>query len=186
MELRKVHFCILFSALLACGGILPSQQSIANTPDGQRLPIGVWESEQPDGSVIGIDLSSVPARVPDAVYPEGTPNPLGPRLQVGVFQRQHKKIACGDENFFVTGWTGPGSEDGSTVYANRRLEVHYHDRLNGSEIHIELVLDPIKDVWTGNIHRNGFDQRATLHRTSALPDPVHGGCFLEGPRLPQS
>lgn len=186
MELRNGRLCIFLSALLACRGILLSQQSSADAPGGQHLPIGVWESEQPDGSVIGIDLSVVPASVPDAVYPEGTPRPQGSRLQIGVYQRKHKKIACGEENFFLTGWTGPGSEDGFAVYANRKLEVHYHDRVSGSEIHVELVLDPIKEVWTGQFHRKGFDQPASLHRTSDRPDPAQGGCFLGGPSPPPS
>jgi hypothetical protein len=146
----------------------------------------VWESDQPDGSVVGIDLLVVPASVPGAVYPEGTPIPQGSRLQIGVFQRKHKRIACGDENFFVTGWTGPGSEDGLTVYANRKLEIHYHDRRSGSEIlrsgseilrsgseiYIELVLDPAKDEWTGRFLRNGFDRQVTLHRPPDQPDSV--------------
>jgi hypothetical protein len=178
MELRKGRLCVFLGVLLACSGILPSQQSSASAPDRQHPPIGVWESEQPDGSVIGIDLSTVPAGVPDAVYPEGTTRPQGSRMQIGVFQRQHKKIACGEENFFETGWSGPGSEDGFAVYADRKLEVHYHDRVSGSEIHVRLVLDPIKDVWTGQFHRKGFDRESTLHRTSNRPDPARGGCFV--------
>jgi hypothetical protein len=177
MELRKRYLWISLSALLACGGILLSQQIGTDTPAEQHLPIGMWESEQPDGSVIGIDLSTIPASVPGAVYPEGTQRPQGSRLQVGIFQRLHKRIACGEENFFVTGWTGPGSEDGFAVYADRKLEVHYNDRVSGSEIHIELVLDPIKDVWTGKFHRKGFDRQATLHRTSDRPDSAGGGCL---------
>lgn len=177
MEPRKGRFCILLSALLAYSWILLSPQSSGNAPSGEHLPVGVWESKQPDGSVVGIDLASFPASVPDAVYPEGTPKPQGFRLQIGVFQRQHERIACGDENFFVTGWTGPGAENGSTVYADRKLEVHYRDRVSGSEINVELVLDPLKDVWTGRFHRNGFDQQVTLHRTSNRPDPAQGGCY---------
>jgi hypothetical protein len=175
MELRKRRFCIFLSALLACRGILLSQQPTANAPSVEHLPAGVWESDQPDGSVVGIDLLVVtPAEVPGAVYvyPEGTPKPQGSHLQIGVFQRKHKKIICGDENFFATGWTGPGSEDGLTVYANRKLEIHYHDRRNGSEIDIELVVDPAKDEWTGRFHRNGFDRQVTLHRLSDQPDSV--------------
>jgi len=178
MELRKGRLCILLSALLTCRGNLPSQQLSANAPGEQHLPGGVWESEQPVGSVIGIYLSILPASVPDAVYSEGTPRPHGSGLQIGVFQRQHKEIACGEEDFFVTGWTGPGSEDGFAAYANGKLEVHYHDHLSGAEIQIELVLDPIKDVWTGQFHRKEFDRQVTLHRT---PDPSHlanGGCFI--------
>lgn len=150
MELRKVRLCIVLSALLACRGILLSQQPSADAQSAQQLPIGVWQSEQPDGSVVGIDLLALEAGMPNAVYPEGTPRPEGSRLQVGVFQRRHEKVACGEENFFVPGWTGPGSEDGSTVYANRKLEVHYHDHVSGSEIHVELTLDPTKDAWTGH------------------------------------
>jgi hypothetical protein len=129
----------------------------------------VWESTQPDGITVGIDLSVVPASVPDAVYPEGTPRPQGSRLQIGVLQRKQKRITYGDENFFVTGWTGPGSEDGIAVYANRKLEVHYHDRSDGSGIHVELVLDPVKDEWTGQFHRDGFDRQVTLLRPSDRP-----------------
>src|SRR5580658_6820030 len=103
MELPRRRFCIFLSALLVCRGILLSQQPSANAPGEQSLPIGVWESEQPDGSVIGINLDAVPASVPYAVYPEGTPRPQGSRLQIGVFQKQHKKIACGEENFFIVG-----------------------------------------------------------------------------------
>jgi hypothetical protein len=168
MELRKGRFCIFLSALLSCQGILLSQQPTANTPSGAHLPTGVWQSDQPDGSVVGIDVLAVPAEVPGTVYvdPEGTPTPQDLRLQVGVFWRKHKRIVCGDENFFAPGWTGPGSEDGITVYKNRNLEVHYHDPRDGSEVDIELVLDPTKDEWTGRFHRNGFDRQLTLHRAS--------------------
>jgi hypothetical protein len=134
----------------------------------------VWVSDQPDGSIVGIDLSVVsPAEVPgrNYVYPEETPKPQGSHLQIGVFQRNHKRIVCGDENFFATGWTGPGSEDGLTVYANRKLEIHY-DSHNGPATDIELVLDPARDEWTGRFHRNGFDRQVTLHRLSDQPDSV--------------
>jgi hypothetical protein len=174
MELRKRRFCIFLGAL-ACRGILLSQQPTANARSGEHLPAGVWESDQPDGSLVGIDLSVVvPAEVPGAnyVYPEGTRKPQSSHLQIGVFQRKHKRIICGDENFFATGWTGPGSEDGLTVYANRKLEIHYPDRSNGSAIDIELVLDPAKDEWTGRFHRNGFDRQVTLRRPSDQPDSV--------------
>jgi hypothetical protein len=158
---RKGYWCIYLSALLACRGVLLSQQSNANAPSEQPLLIGVWESEQPDGSTIGIDLS-----------------PQRSHLQVGVFQRQHKRIACEEENFFVTGWTGAGSENGFAVYANGKLEVHYHDRVSGSEIQVELVLDRVKDVWTGQFHRKEFDRQVTLHRTSYRPDIAQGGCQI--------
>lgn len=134
MEFRKGCLCILLSAFLACSWIPLSPQSNGNALNEEHLPlpVGVWESKQPDGSVVGIDLASVPASVPDAVYPEGTSKPQGFRLQIGIFQRQHERIACGDENFFVTGWTGPGPENGSTAYADRKLEVNYRDRVSGS------------------------------------------------------
>lgn len=35
--------------------------------------------------------ATVPASVPDAVEPEGSPRQSGPSLQVGVFQREHEK-----------------------------------------------------------------------------------------------
>jgi hypothetical protein len=54
MELQKGRFCIFLSALLACRGILLSQQPSANATGGQHLPVGVWQSKQPDGSVVGI------------------------------------------------------------------------------------------------------------------------------------
>jgi hypothetical protein len=145
----------------------------------------VWEAAQPDGSVIGIDLSTVQASVPDAVVPEGTPMQLGSRLQVGVFQRLQEKMACGEENFFVVAWTGPGSSDGLVSYANGKLEIHYFDHVSHSEIHVELVLDPVKDVWTGHFHRKGFDGQVILHRTSDRPDPAQGGCFISSSSIAQ-
>jgi hypothetical protein len=180
MELRTGRFCIFLSALLVCRGILLSQHSSDNAPSGQHLPVGVWQSQQPDGSAIGIDLSAVPASVPDAIYPEGTLRPPGSRLQIGVFQKQHEKILCGEENFFVAGWTGVGSSGATVSYTNGKLEIHYHDRVSGSEIHVELVLDPIKDAWTGHFHRERYDGQVILHRTSDRPDPAQGGCFFEG------
>jgi hypothetical protein len=169
VELRKGRFCIFLSALLACRGMLLPQQSSADALSGQHLPVGVWQSKQPDGSVIGIDLSALPASMPD--YPEGTPSPLGSRLLIGVFQKQHKRILCGEENFFVAGWA-----DFAVSYANGKLEIHYDDRVSSSEIHVELVFDPIKDAWTGHFHRERYDGRVILHRTSDQPDPAQGGC----------
>ena len=171
MKLRGRGFCIFLTALLAGSGILFSQQSSTNASSGEQPPTGVWESVQPDGTVVGIDLSVVPASVPDAVYPEGTPRPQGSRLQVGVFLG-HLQFAHRAENFFVTGWTGPGSENGSATYANRRLEVHYHDPSSGLEIHVELVLDPAKGEWTGRFHRDWFDRQITLHRHPDQPGPL--------------
>lgn len=186
MELRKERFCIFLSALLACRAILLSQQSSANGPDGQHLPVGVWQSKQSDGSVIDIDLSAVPASLPDVVYPEGTPRPQGSRLQIGVFERQRENIACGEETFFVTGAAGLGSSGALVSYTNGKLEIHYRDRASGSEIHVELVIDPTKDVWTGQFHRERYDGQVVLYRTSHRPDPAHGGCFLEGASPPPS
>jgi hypothetical protein len=131
MKLRKGRICIFLIVLLACRGVLLSQHSSANAPAGQHAPVGLWQSKQPDGSVIGIDLSAVPASVPDTGYPLGTPRPQGSRLQIGVFQRQHEKIGCGEENFFVAGWIGTGSSDAVVSYASGKLEVHYRDRVSG-------------------------------------------------------
>jgi hypothetical protein len=89
-------------------------------------------------------------------------------------------------HFFVDGWTGLGSSGALVSYANGKLEMHYHDRLSGSEIHVELVLDPIQDAWTGHFHRKSYDGQVILHRTSDRPDPAQGGCFLEGASLPPS
>jgi hypothetical protein len=187
MEPRKRRFCILLNSLLTCSGIVLAQQSTANRTDEQHFPVGVWESKQPDGSSVGIDLASVPASVPDAVVPEGTPVQHGSRLQIGVFQRHNERIRCGEENFFVIGWAGPGSESGTDSYANGKLAIDWYDRLHPpSEIHVELVLDPIKDVWTGHFHRKGFDGQVTLHRTSLRPDSAGGGCIHIGPTLPKN
>lgn len=171
MKLREKSLCFFLIALLACRGFLQSQQLSTNTSSGEQLPIGVWESNQLDGTIVGIDLSAVPANVPDAVYPEGTPRPEGSRLQIGVF-RGHSQIAHHVENFFETGWTGPGSDNGFAAYANRRLEVHFHDPRSGLEIDIDLVLDPAKDEWTGWFHRDSFVQQITLHRHLDQPGPV--------------
>jgi hypothetical protein len=164
-------FCIFLIVLLASRGILPSQESSTNASSGEHLPIGVWESVQPDGTVVGIDLSVMPASVPDAVYPEGTPKPQGSRLQIGVFHGA-SQIPHHVQNFFVTDWTGPGSENGFAVYANQKLQVQYHDPQSSLEIHIELVLDPAKDEWTGRFHRDSFDRKITLHRVPDHHDPV--------------
>jgi hypothetical protein len=169
VRLRK-YFGLVLSALLTYGAILQSQEPNADSASGEQFPVGMWEATQSDGITVGIHLSVVPPSVPDAVFPAGTPIPQGSHLQIGVFQRKHKRLTYGDENFFVTGWTGPGSEDGGAVYANRKLEVHYHDRHSGSEIHLELALDPIKDAWTGQFHRDGFDRQVTLLRVSDRPE----------------
>jgi hypothetical protein len=183
MELRERSFCIFLIALLACGGFLLSQQSSTNTSSGEHLPIGMWESKQPDGTVVGIDLSVVPASVPDAVYPEGTPRPLGSRLQIGVFLG-HSQMAHHVENFFVTGWVGPGSENGFATYENRRLEVHNRDPRSDFETHIELVLDPTKDEWTGRFHRGSFDRQVTLERPSDQPGLVAPALLLTSTGTP--
>ena len=183
MKLRERSFCIFLIVLLASRGILLSQQSSTNASSGEHLPIGVWESVQPDGTVVGIDLSVVPASVPDAVYPEGTPRSQGSRLQIGVFHGP-SQIAHRVQNFFVTGWTGPGAENGFAVYANRRLEVHYHDPRSGLEIHVELVLDPAKDEWTGRFHRDSFDRQITLHRPPDHHDPVAPALLLTSAGTP--
>ena len=90
--------------LLRTGSILSLQQSV-NTPsmEPDGLPVGVWESLQVDGSAVGLDLSEVPATVQSG-QPE--PEDFAKRksaLQVGVFQKHHQRIACGEENFFVIG-----------------------------------------------------------------------------------
>lgn len=172
MGIRKGHLRIVLGALVLCKTSVLSQQPSAVTSNQPDLPVGVWEAAQPDGSVIGIDLATVPASEPDAVYPEGTPRPQGSRPQIGVYQRLQKTIACGEEIFFAICWTGPGSSDGYESYANRKLETQHYDRVDHSEIHVELVLDPGKDVWTGRFHRKGLDGQVILHRTSDRPDPA--------------
>ncbi len=177
MAVRKEYLWILLGAVLCEGSIL-SQQPAAASSNQSALPVGVWEAAQPDGSAVGIDLASVPASVPDAVLPEGTPRPQGSRLQIGVFQRQHRRIACLEENFFIVGWTGPGSSDSLVNYAGGKLEIDSYDPVNRSEIRLALVLDPINDVWTGHFHRERFDGDVVLRRTSDRPDSAQGGCIL--------
>jgi len=181
MKLRDAGFCLVLSVLLAPSGFLLSQNSSADLPNRHPFPAGQWESPETNGSVVGIYLVSIPVAAPDAVEPEGTARDHGSRLQIGVFQRQHERVACGEENFFLTGWTGPGSANGFATYTNGRLEVHYHDPVSGSEIHVQLVHDPIKDVWTGHFQRKGFDGEVTLHRTTERADVMQGGCSLESP-----
>lgn len=169
---------LLVIAALSFGqaAVLPQQQS-ALTSVQPGLPVGVWEVPQPNGSVIGIDLAAVPASAPDA--PEaGTPKQRSSRLQVGIFQRNHEGIACGEENFFVMGSTDPASSNTLMTYANGKLRIDYRDRADGSEIHVELTYDPVKDVWTGHFQRKTFDGQVTLHRTSDRPDPAEGGCVI--------
>jgi hypothetical protein len=183
MKLREGSFCVFLIVSLASRGVLLSQAARPNASSGEHLPIGVWESVQPDGTAVGIDLSVVPASVPDAVYPEGTPRPLGSRLQIGVFLG-HSQMAHHVENFFVTGWAGPGSENGFATYANRRLEVHYRDPRSDFETHIELVLDPTKDEWTGRFHRGSFDRQVTLERASDQPGPAAPALLLTSTATP--
>jgi hypothetical protein len=171
MELGGGRFCIFLIAVLASGGSALSQQSGTSTTSGENFPTGVWESNQPDGTVVGIDLSAVPANVPGVVYPQGTPRPEGSCLQIGVFHG-NSQTAHRTENFFVTSWTGPGSEYGSAAYANRRLEVNFHDPRFGLEVQLELAFDPAKDEWTGRFHRDSFDQQLTLRRPPKPPSSI--------------
>ena len=183
MEFRARNFCILLIALLTCTGIFLAQHSSVNASSAERYPIGTWESDQPDGTIVGIDLSVVPASIPGAVYPEGTPRPQGSRLQVGVF-RGRSQTGHRVENFFITGWTGAGSENGVAAYADRRLQIHFRDPLTGLEIQAELVLDTAKDEWTGRFHRNSFDRQITLHRSSGQPGPVTPALLLTATGTP--
>jgi hypothetical protein len=144
-----------------------SQAPAPNSSGSEPLPAGMWESTQSDGITVGMMLSVVPARIPGAVYPEGTPIPKGSRLEVGVFQRKHKQITFGDVNYFKTASV---SEDGTAVYGNRKLELQYRDPRSGSEIQVELQLDPNKDEWTGRFHRGGFDRQVTLVRVPERPE----------------
>jgi hypothetical protein len=183
VELRKRCFCIFLISLLAFRGFLISQQLSTNTSSEEHLPVGVWESHQPDGTVVGIDLSVAPASVPDAVYPEGTPRPQGPRLQIGVFLG-NSQTAHRAKNFFVTDWTGAGSKNAFAAYANRRLEVHYRDPSSDFEIQVDLVLDPAKDEWTGRLHRGSFDGQIVLRRPTDQPGPVAPALLLTATGTP--
>jgi hypothetical protein len=171
MRIQRRSYYILLIALLACSGILLSQQSSADTVIAQNVRGGLWESVEPDGTVAGIDLAGIPASVPDAVYPEETPRPKDLRIQIGVFHG-NSQTAHRAENFFETGWTGPGSEYGSATYENQKLEVNYHDPRFGLDIQLELVFEPAKDEWTGRFHRGSFDRQVTLRRHPPQPGPV--------------
>jgi hypothetical protein len=183
MLIRKSISGLILGALLTCEGTLFSQRPDANSAGSEPLPVGTWESTQPDGTRVGMDLSVIPASVPDAVYPEGTPRPLGSRLQIGIFVG-HSQMAHHVENFFVTGWAGPGSENGFATYANRRLEIYYRDPRSDFETHIELVLDPTKDEWTGRFHRGSFDRQVTLERPSDQPGSAAPSLFLTSTATP--
>ena len=176
MAMRKRHLRIILGAVALCGTVL-SQQQRTNTADQQDLAVGVWESVQADGSTIGIDLSKEHAE--DAPSGKAT-------LQVGVFQKQHQQISCGEENFFVIGLKDP-NHDTVGSYAQGRLEIQYRDHVSGSVIQLDLILDPITDVWKGHFHREylekpfrheSFDGNVVLHRASDEPAPAQGGCFV--------
>ena len=183
MEFRARSYCLLIIALLTCTGIFFAQNSSVNASSGESYPIGSWESEQPDGTIVGIDLSVVPASIPDEVYPEGTPRPQGSRLQVGVF-RGRSQTGHRVESFFITGWTGAGSENGFAAYADRRLQIRFRLPQSGLEIQAELVLDTAKDEWTGRFHRNSFDRQITLHRRLDQPGPVTPALLLTATGTP--
>ena len=168
---RRYLPAILCTAVL-CDAVVLSQQQGANSAN---LPVGVWESVQADGSTIGIDLSKEHA--------EGTP-PGNDTLQVGVFHKQHQRVACGEENFFVIGENDP-NHDTVDSYANGRLEIQYQDHVSGSVVQLDLRLDPIKGVWKGHFRRESFvkqfrqsrfDRQVVLSRTSRQPDSAQGGC----------
>lgn len=170
MAISKRQLRILLGAVVLCEGSVLSQQQGTHR---ENLPVGVWESAQADGSTIGIDLTREHA--------EDTA-PGKDALQVGVFHKQHQRIACGEENYFVIGEEDP-SHDALMSYAHGQLEIDYHDHVSGSEIHLNLILDPFRDVWTGHFLRDfharpfprqSFDGQVVLHRVSR----EHGGCQM--------
>ena len=191
MEIGKGRLWIVIGAMLLRIGSILSQQPSANAPpkEPDGLPVGVWESGQPDGSAIGIDLSEVLATVQSGQL---KPEDFARResvLQVGVFQKHHQRIACGEENFFVIGEKDDLFHDAFSSYARGKLEIHYHDHVTGSEIQLILILDSFHDVWSGHFQREfidgpfqgqRFDGEVVLHRTSLKPDPAQGGCFTTG------
>ena len=177
MAIRKRHLRIILGAVVLCEGSILSQQQRTNTASQVGFPVGVWESVQTDGSIIGIDLSKE--------HSEGAPTGQY-TLQVGVFHKQHQRIACGEENFFVMGSKDP-NHDTVDSYSHGRLEIQYRDHVSGSVVQLDLILDPITDVWTGHFRRESFveqfrkerfDAQVVLHRTSRQPDPAQGGCFV--------
>lgn len=185
MEIQKRRLWTAIGVMLLRTGSILSQQPSANTPPKEPdLPVGVWESVQADGSAIGIDLSEARATVQSGqLEPEDFTRHTSV-LQVGVFQKHHQRIACGEENFFVI-----GEKDSNRVtvssYTRGKLEVHYRDQVTGSEVQLILILDPFHDVWTGHFQRDFFDRHfrrqsfdgeIVLHRTSRQPDPAQGGC----------
>jgi hypothetical protein len=191
MEIRKGRLWIVIGAMLLCTGSILSQQPSANTPpkEPDRLPVGVWESVQADGSAIGIDLSEVLATVQSGQLEPEDFTRRKSVLQVGVFQKHHQRIACGEENFFVIGEKDDLNHDAVSSYTRGKLEIHYHDHVTGSEIQLILILDSFHDVWTGHFQREFFDRpfqgqrfdgQVVLHRTSLQPDPAQGGCFTGG------
>jgi hypothetical protein len=177
VAIRKRHLGILLGAVVLCEGSILSQQQRTNAANQPGLPVGVWESVETDGSIVGIDLSKEHSE--DAPTGQDT-------LQVGVFHKQHERIACGEENFFVIGLKDP-NHDTVDSYGRGRLEIQYRDHVSGSVVQLDLNLDPITDVWTGHFHRDSFvkqfrterfDAQVVLHRASRQPDPAQGGCLV--------
>lgn len=175
METRNV-----LGALVLCAVSVQTQQQSATTPippEPVLLPAGVWESVQADGSTVGIYVRPVSG---DDVPKEQMEGDDGVVLAVGVFQKRHQQIDCGEQNFFAIGEKDP-SHDAVTSYAHGKLEIHYHVHVTGSEIQLKLILDPSRNVWTGHFQRDvharpfpdqSFDGQVVLHRVPR----EQGGC----------
>ena len=171
--------------MIVWAGAISSQGQSANIPSQLNYPVGVWESEQPDGSAIGIDLAEETESVPSGGEGDGDVPQTKVVLVVGAFHREHLRINCGEETFFVIGRRSGNHDVDESRYANGRLQIQYYDHVHGATIELDLLLDPIKEVWTGHflretlygrLHPQSFDGEVELHRTSPQSDPARGGC----------
>jgi hypothetical protein len=181
MGIVNRYLCIVSAALVLCNGSTLSPQQSVTAPNPPNLLIGVWESVQADGSAIGIDLSEVPADLQSGSEPSGDPGGRKALLQVGVFQKRHQRIACGEENFFVIGKKDP-DHDSIENFVHGKLQIRYRDHVSGLEIQLVLAYDPFRDLWTGHFRRGKFDGEVELHRASHRPDAAQGGCIITGSR----
>jgi len=152
----------LWSFAVALQSVLLIGVSMTAMPQTDRPvtlgPMHDWESTDNRGRGVGLDLQEI--RQEDGHS----------TMEIGVYERSNNGLRCGDENFFVTHFIDPNGASNVVEYSDHTLVIHYkaHDGTTTS-IDLNLTLDQNRDEWTGQFHRNLYDEHVVLKRVPKHP-----------------
>ena len=167
--MRGIVIIRLSFALLPVIACIQAIATVASGQEEAQPSQGIWEASNGKGGAVGLNLWQESSSLfhGGAANHNETPHPV---LQIGIYERAHAAVRCGEENFFDTGWRGHKDFGVKAELIGEHLVVTYPQFPRENAVDLDLWWNTEGGDWKGRFHRGSFDHTVTLHR---MPDRMN-------------